>query len=93
MSNRIYYIMCSLIQNSKLSRENFVNNKKKYNVYKTKTNQQNFNHVISRKLHTNSSDDILSFGKPGGKGPKLSTFVMFITAISCYISANINKKK
>ena len=93
MSNRTYYIMRSLIQNSKLSRENFVNNKKKYNLSKTKTNQRNFNHVITRKLHTNSSDDILSFGKPGGNGPKLPTFVIFITALSCYISSNINKKR
>ena len=39
--------MRSLIQNSKLSRENFVNNKKKYNLSNTKTNQRNFNHVIT----------------------------------------------
>ena len=46
MSNRINFIMQKIIHNSKLNREKFVENKKKYNI------QKNNNSIIHRKYHT-----------------------------------------
>jgi hypothetical protein len=89
MSNTTYFIIRSLLQNSKLSRENFVNNKKKYNLIKSK---QGFNHIITRKMHTNY-EPISLFGKgPGGNGPKLPFALLFAASLSSYISSNFNKK-
>ena len=98
MSNRTYFIICSFLQNSKLSRVNFVNNKKKYNISKAKAKQTLFNKVIARKLHTNNDNrPPLSFGGSGGpgggNGPESILGLLFITALSCYISSNLNKKK
>jgi hypothetical protein len=94
MSNRIHFIIRSLIQNSKLNRENFVNSKKKYNLSKSKTKQQGFNLIITRNLNTNSIP-FPSFGKgPGGNGPNLPfAFIMFASALSAYICSKFNKKK
>jgi len=93
MFNRIHFIIRSLIQNSKLNRENFVNSKKKYNLSKSKTKQQGFNRIITRNLNTNSIP-FPSFGKgPGGNGPKLPFALLFATALSAYISSNFNKNK
>ena len=90
MSNRTYFIIRSLLQNSKLNRENFVNNKKKYNLTKSK---QGFNRIITRKMHTNY-DPISLFGKgPGGNGPKFPFALLFASALSAYISSNFNKNR
>lgn len=37
--NRVQFFIRSILQNSKLNRENFVNNKKKYNTIKHKHNK------------------------------------------------------
>jgi hypothetical protein len=94
MSNRTHFIIRSLLQNSKLNRVNFVNNKKKYNLFKSKTKQQGFNRIITRNLNTNSIP-LLSFGKgPGDNGPKLPyLLIMVASTLSAYISSNFNKKK
>jgi len=90
MSNRTYCIIRSLLQNSKLNRENFVNNKKKYNLYRSKPR---FNRIITRKMHTNSIP-FPSFRKgPGGNGPKLPLAFIMFASLSAYISSNFNKKR
>jgi hypothetical protein len=70
------------------------NNKKKYKLYRLHANQINFNKILSRKFHT-SFGKHLSFGKPGGNGPKLPLFtgLLFIYAVSCHISSKYDKPK
>jgi hypothetical protein len=88
MSNRTYFIIRSLLQNSNLNRENFVNSKKKYNLSKSK---QGINRIITRKFHTNSIP-LPIFGKgPGGNGPKLPLVFILFASLSGYISSNFNK--
>ena len=48
-SNRVHYLIKNILQNSKLNREKFVNNKKIYNL---KNNKINSNLVIKRKFGT-----------------------------------------
>ena len=70
MSNRIHYFIRNILQNSKLNREKFVNNKKKYNEIIAKNKQQNHNRIFIRKMSTFVPP--LSFGSStgsGGKGP------------------------
>jgi len=89
MSNRTYFIIRSLLQNSKLNRVNFVSNKKKYNLTNSK---QGLNRIITRKMHTNY-EPISSFGKgPAGNGPKSHFVLLFAAAVSGYISSNFKKK-
>lgn len=66
MSNRINYFIRSILQNSKLNREKFVNNKKIYNEYIAKRKQNNSNRIITRKISTFVPP--LSFGSTGGGG-------------------------
>lgn len=46
LANRVQYFMRSILQNSKLNREKFVNNKKKYNM--TAIKHCNHNMIIKR---------------------------------------------
>jgi hypothetical protein len=93
MTNRTHFIIRSLLQKSNLSREIFVNNKKKYNLSLSKKKQRGFNHIITRKIHTNY-ENISSCGKgPGGNGPKLPFGFLFAAAFSAYISSKFNKNK
>jgi hypothetical protein len=79
MSNRVSYFIRSILQNSKLNREKFVNNKKIYNQFIAKNKQQNNNRIIIRKMSTIPP---LSFGSTGGggggKGPKDPKWDSFI---------------
>ena len=90
MFNRPQFIIRSITQNSKICREKFINNKKKYNLAKAK--QYGFN-IITRKFHTNFVP-FSSFGGGGGprrNGPNnLFTFILFCLALSAYVSS---KKK
>jgi hypothetical protein len=49
-SNRVQYFIRSILQNSKLNREKFVKNKKKYND----KNKINHNLILKRNFNTNS---------------------------------------
>ena len=51
-ANRIQYFIRSILQNSKLNREKFVNNKKKYNIMTVKN--RNHNMIIKRKFGSSS---------------------------------------
>ena len=90
MSNRVYYFIRSILQNSKLNREKFVNNKKKYNQIIAKNRQQNHNKIITRKMSTFVPP--LSFGSTstgggGGKGPNDPKWKPFI--YMCVLSLGI----
>lgn len=82
MSNIPYFTIRNL---QKKNIVNYVNNKKKYSLYKSKSKQEGLNRVITRKMHTNYVPH-LSFGKgpDGDNGPKLPVFIM-IAALSGYI--------
>jgi hypothetical protein len=50
--NRIQYFIRSTLQNSKLNREKFVNNKEKYNMMAAKN--RNHNMIIKRNFNSSS---------------------------------------
>ena len=52
LANRVQYFIRSILQNSKLNREKFVNNKKKYNMMAVK--HCNHNMIIKRKFGSSS---------------------------------------
>lgn len=52
-SNRIHYFIKKILQNSKLNREKFVINKKKYYDL-SKKNKTNHNLILKRNFNTNS---------------------------------------
>ena len=51
-ANRVQYFIRSILQSSKLNRENFVNNKKKYNMMAVKN--RNHNMIIKRNFNSSS---------------------------------------
>lgn len=53
-ANKVQYFIRSILQNSKLNREKFVNNKKKYNVITVKN--RNHNMIIKRNVSSSSGD-------------------------------------
>jgi hypothetical protein len=61
-SNRVQYFIRSILQNSKLNREKFVNNKKKYNM--TTVKNRNHNIIIKRNFGSSSG-----FIPPNSNGP------------------------
>ncbi len=52
LANRVQYFIHSILQNSKLNREKFVNNKKKYNMMAVK--HCNHNIIIKRNFNSSS---------------------------------------
>jgi len=96
MSNRVQYFIRTILQNSKLNREKFVNNKKIYNLSNYKNRQQNYNRIISRKMSSYQSP--LSFGGSGGDGggpkrPNSGILYMFAAFSGVYISSFLTGKK
>jgi hypothetical protein len=88
MSIRILRIF---LQNSKLNREKFVNNKKNYIVSKFKNRQQNYIKIITRKMTTYNKPP-LSFGNGPNRPPNGSSIIyMILAAIGFNISVNIKK--
>ena len=74
-SNRVQYFIRNILQNSKLNREKFVNNKKKYNL-----NKINHNLIVKRNFSSNSS------GLPPPNNNNNNNFVFIVLAgISTYI--------
>ena len=96
MSNRIQYFIRTILQNSKLNREKFVNNKGIYNLSISKNRKQNFNNIIKRKM--SSYNHPLSFGGGGGgdgggpKRPNNGILYMFAAFTGIYISSFLTGK-
>lgn len=99
MSNRVSYFIRSILQNSKLNREKFVNNKKNYNQFIAKNKQKNNNRIIIRKMSTFSPPPPLSFGNLGGRGrypkdPKWNPFIlMCIMSMGIVIPQYLTNRK
>lgn len=96
MSNKIHGFIRKLFQNSKLTRENFVKNKKTYNENSVKQRQYSFNKIITRRNHTYIKRPF-SFGifgagmGGGGGGHKPSLLFILITTASVGIYNNQKK--
>jgi|LauGreDrversion4_2_1035121.scaffolds.fasta_scaffold52216_2 hypothetical protein len=87
-ANRVQYFIRSILQNSKLNREKFVNNKKKYNMMNVKN--RNHNMINKRNFSTYSKPNPPIFGN-GPNGPNMppegpSLIVVAAMAIGTYIA-------
>ena len=93
---RPYFVIRNIFQNSKLNREKFVKDKKKYNVSKASA-ERSFNKVVTRNFHSKHYVAPLSFGGGGGgRGPRGDgpfAFIMFGSLLSAYVSSNVNKNR
>ncbi len=83
-ANRIQYFIRSILQNSKLNREKFVNNKKKYNMMTVKN--RNHNMIIKRNFGSSSG-----FIPPNKEphGPDWKSFIL--VACGIYLIDKMNK--
>lgn len=70
-ANRIQYFIRSILQNSKLNREKFVNNKKKYNMMTVKN--RNHNMIIKRNFGSSSSFMPPNFNEPNNNPDPFTT--------------------
>ena len=95
MSNRVQYFIRSFLQNSKLNREKFVNNKGNYKLSISKNNQQNYNKIIKRKM--SSYNPPLSFGggpnNNNNNNNNKGIIDMIVAAGGVYISSFLTGKK
>lgn len=66
-ANRVQYFIRSILQNSKLNREKFVNNKKKYNMMTVKN--RNHNMIIKRNFRSNRKLPTGNSPNNGGRNP------------------------
>ena len=85
MSTRI---LKQILQN-KVNREKIINQKKIYVENVLKNRQQNHNKIISRKMHSHSTNS--SFGN--GPNNNNNLFYMLIVASGVFVSSNIRKNK
>ena len=93
MSNKVQYFIRTILQNSKLNREKFVNNKGNYKLSISKNNQQNYNKIIKRKI--SSCKPPLSFGGgPNNNNNNNNGIIyMIVAAGGVYISSFLTGKK
>jgi hypothetical protein len=85
-ANRVQYFIRSILQNSKLNREKFVNNKKKINIINAKN--KNYNIIIKRKYSSSTNHMPPNFNNP----KKPSIVGIFIMALGTYIATKQYKK-
>ncbi len=83
LANRVQYFIRSILQSSKLNRENFVNNKKKYNMMTVKL--RNHNMIIKRNFNSSSGH------VPPNKEPNSPDWKSFIlVACGIYLMDKMN---
>lgn len=75
LANRVQYFIRSILQSSKLNRENFVNNKKEYNIMNVKN--RNHNMMIRRKFGSSSNSQLPNLGG----GPNKPMLILLTIAI------------
>jgi hypothetical protein len=85
-ANRIQYFIRSILQNSKLNREKFVNNKKKNNIMSVKN--RNNNMIIKRNFGS-SSGYIPKFNGPN-KYPNPFTTATIAIIVGVYLVSKKN---
>ncbi len=81
-ANRIQYFIRSILQNSKLNREKFVNNKKKYNM--TTVKNRNHNMIIKRNFGSSSGFIPPNFNGPN-KNPNPFTRATIAIIVGVYL--------
>ena len=87
-ANRVQYFIRSILQNSKLNREKFVNNKKKYNMITVK----NRNHNMMIKRNYNSSNGYIPPNYNGpNKDPDYFTKALIAFIVGGYFVTNRQK--
>ena len=84
-ANKVQYFIRSILQNSKLNREKFVNNKKKYNMMIVKN--RNHNIIIKRKFGSSSGNIPPNFNG-SNKYPKPFTPALIAMIVGHYIVKN-----
>jgi hypothetical protein len=88
LANRVQYFIRNILQSSKLNRENFVNNKKKYNMMAVK-NRNNNNMIIKRNFGSSSG---YMPPKPDRDPDEFIRGVIAGTILGYWISFYIKKK-
>ena len=83
--NRVQYFIRSILQNSKLNREKFVNNKKKYNMMTVKN--RNHNMIIKRNYGSSTGYIPPNFNGPN-KNPNPYTPALIAMIAGLYIVRN-----
>lgn len=86
-ANRVQYFIRSILQNSKLNREKFVNNKKKCNIMSVKN--RNHNMIIKRNFGSSSGFMPPNFNGPN-KNPTPFTSATIVMIVGVYLAS---KKK
>jgi hypothetical protein len=83
-TNRIKQFIISILQNSRLNREKFVNNKKKFNMMSVKN--RNHNLIIKRKF---------SYISPSNKNPKQNPYtnIFMVMIFGLFMVTNKEFKK
>jgi hypothetical protein len=81
--NRIQYFIRSTLQNSKLNREKFVNNKEKYNMMAAKN--RNHNMIIKRNFGSYSGN------MPPNKDPDDYIYAIIGVFVGGYLMSKKNK--
>jgi len=86
-ANRVQYFIRSILQNSKLNREKFVNNKKKYNMMAIKN--RNHNMIIKRNFGSSSGYIPPNFNGPN-KDPNPFTSATIALIVGVYLVSKKN---
>lgn len=81
--NRVQYFIRRILQNSKLNREKFVNNKKKHNMMTVK----NSNHIMIIKRHYTSSNGFIPPNSPN-KNPNPFNSAIIAIIVGAYFVIN-----
>ena len=87
-ANRVQYFIRSILQNSKLNREKFVNNKKKYNMMTVKNRNHN---MIIKRNYTSSNGYIPPNSNGPNKDPNPFTPAVIAMLGGIYIVMNRRK--
>ncbi len=85
-ANRVQYFIRSILQNSKLNREKFVNNKKKYNM--TTVKNRNHNMIIKRNFGSSAG-----FIPPNSNGPDKNPYPFTTATIAMIVGVYLVSKK
>jgi hypothetical protein len=83
LANRVHYCIRSILQISKLNREKFVNNKKKYNM--TAVKNRNHNMIIKRNFGSYSGN------MPPNKDPDDYIYAIIGVFVGGYLMSKKNK--
>ena len=93
MFNTSRFIIRSLQQRSNISKQCFINNKKVYNLSIYKNRQKGYNHLITKKIHTTSTNNPLYGSRENNNGPNLPIIIIIMITITSFMGVSSNIKK